>query len=223
MRRIIAIVGCGVLCFLVGSAAAGDVVLTAAAAHDSLLGVEFTVEGKNDKSYIENLHPDGESTYRTSFWFDPSRLNLGDKTRCVIFEAVGPNPDGDSGEARVFDIRLSRNKKGQFKIQAYGYQEPGSRSKNVRTKTINIDSVGWNHITLEWRAASSNSSPDGLLRLSIDGGAMAGKSSEAVGTALNARLVIDKIRIGAVRGVDATTAGFFSIDTFESFRDLASD
>ncbi len=220
--RPIAIVVVLFSCCMIGSAGAGDVTLTGTAAHNSLMGVEFSIDGKNDKSYIEDIHPEAEATYRAGFWFNPSGLVLENKTGHIIFEGVGPKPAGAKGDTRVIHIQLWRNNSGVLKVKAYAHQTPGLGLKRVGTKMIKIDDQGWNHLTLEWRATSSNSSPNGLLRLSVDGGSRAGGTSEISGVALNEGLVIEKARIGAVRGVDATTSGSFAIDTFESFRSLTN-
>jgi hypothetical protein len=45
---------------------------------------------------------------------------------------------------------------------------------------------------------------------------------EIVGRVPDQRLAVDKVRMGAITGVDATTSGSCSFDTFASYRTIAS-
>jgi hypothetical protein len=207
--------GCGAL-----TVSAGTVDVTTAAAHDDTYGMVVSVDGKNDRAYVEDHHPAGEKIYSVDFWFHPGDLVLAAKTAHVIFQGVGANPDGGSGDARIFEIELKMLSKNRLTIRAISYSDDQSRVRKVASGAIRIDEHGWNHVLLEWTAASTNNSPDGFTRLSLVGGSRAGGIVEIVGRVPDQRLAVDKVRMGAVVGVDATTFGSCHFDTFASYRTI---
>ncbi len=215
-----------VVCLVGGFAAltasAGTVDVTTTAAHDEMYGMVVSVAGKSDKAYVEDHHPAAEKIYSVDFWFNPRDMVLAAKSAHVIFQAVGANPDGGTGDVRIFEIELKMLAKNRMTIRAISYFDDQSRVRTVASGALRIDERGWNHVLLDWTAATSNSSPDGFTRLSLVGGSRSGQMTEIVGRVPDQRLAVDKVRMGAVTGVDATTNGSCSFDTFASYRTIAS-
>ncbi len=214
------------VCLVCGWAAfpvlAGTVDVTTESAHDETYGMVVTVDGKNDKAYVEDHHPAGERTYSVDFWFHPGDMVLAPKTAHVIFQAVGAKPDGAAGDARILEIELKMLADNKMKIRAFSYFDDQSKIRKVATRAIRIDETGWNHLLLEWTGSTRNESPDGFTRLSIIGGLRSGQTVEIANRVPDQGLAIDKARMGVIRAVDATTFGSCHFDTFASYRTLAA-
>jgi hypothetical protein len=195
--------------------------VTTYSAHDEVYGMIVSVDGKGDKGYVEDYHPDAEKTYRVSFWFHPGDMYLAAKSSHVIFQAVGSSLGDTGDDATVIEVELMQKKGKRLMLRAASYSDSPMKPKRYTTRSIRIDDSGWNHVLLEWRASTSDSSPNGFTRLSIIGGRRAGSAVEIADRVPDQLHAIDKARMGVVTGVDASTFGSCYFDTFESFRTLA--
>lgn len=182
----------------------GDLSASAAAALVGSQGLQAVIN--DDHSiYVDDKLPNAEPRYRVRFYFDPNSISMANGDAHQIFY-------GYAGKATKV-LRL------EFRQALETYQLRG-RLLDDSNSWINTDwftlSDAPHSIELDWRAASSADSQDGTLALWIDGVPQAGLTGID-----NDTRRIDRVRLGAVAGVDPGTRGTYFFDAFESRRETS--
>jgi hypothetical protein len=155
----------------------------------------------NNVVYITSDHPNAETRYRARFYFDPNSISMANGDLHRFFY-------GYSGSSKIV-LRLEfRRNSNTYQIRP-GLLNDGGSWVNGTWVTI-TDAP--HSIEIDWRAATAVGANNGGLTLWIDG------VQKANLTADNDTLRIDRVRLGAVNGIDAGTRGTYYFDAFESRR-----
>ena len=152
--------------------------------------------------YVTSDHPNAEPRYRARFYFDPNSITMVNGDLHRIFY-------GYSGATKVvlrLDFRRSNN---LYQLRA-GILTDGSAWRNSTWFTI---TDGPHSIEIDWRAATSAGANNGILTFWIDGVQKANLTAVD-----NDTWRIDRVRLGAVNGIDTGTRGTYYFDAFESRR-----
>lgn len=180
----------------------GDLAVTVRAALEGSRGLRVRIDD-NTPIYVEDRSPTGENSYRAKFLFDPNSISMGTNDAHIIFLAH------DLNVIPVAALRL------QFRKAESGYQlRAGARQDDmtwVNTQWAPITDQS-HEVEVEWDASEGGAVTDGQVTLSIDSVLV----DDVVGID-NATFRIDRIRLGAVSGIDSTTRGVYFFDFFESF------
>jgi hypothetical protein len=141
--------------------------------------------------------PDGETHYRARFYFDPNGITMAERDTHILFSGY----QGTATTVLVVEFRINN---GSYQLRSYTWDDAGSPHI---TSWITINDAS-HFIELDWQAAAN-----GSLSFWIDGI----KSGELTGIDNDMR-VIDRVRLGAVGGLDAGTGGTYYFDAFKSVR-----
>lgn len=192
--------------FLKWSAAStdgGDLAITTAAALAGTKGLQATIDDANT-IYVQDDWPDSETQYRARFLFDPNSLAMATADTHYIFYGYNVIPTSTG----IMRIEL-RPYGGSYEIRAYALTD--NSSVWVRGDWIPISDAP-HTIEINWKAATVAGANDGAMVMSVDG---------AIQTNLtgidNDTWRMDRVRLGAVSAVDATTSGTEYFDGFESW------
>jgi len=164
------------------------------------LGLQAVVDDANSL-YVADDRPNAELRYRARFHFDPNSMVMGNGEAFNIFNGfVGTN----TAVMRV-----------EFAISSNTYVVRGSVLNDsgawVSTNWFPISDAP-HAIEVDWRAKTAAANNGGLT-LWIDG------TQKFDLTAVdNDTRRIDRVRLGAVTGIDTGTSGIFFLDAFESRR-----
>ena len=162
----------------------------------------------NNAIYVQDDTPNAESHYRARFYFDPNSIPMASGNAHYVFY-------GYSGASTVV-LRT------EFRCATAAC--PGSGSYQVRVNILN-DSTTWTNsswftitdaphsIELDWKASSAAGANNGYVTLWIDGT----QKADLTGVDNDTRR-IDRIRLGAVAGIDTGTRGTYYFDALESRR-----
>jgi len=156
----------------------------------------------NTAIYVTDDTPVAEPRYRARFYFDPNSITMSSGNAYYIFY-------GYAGASTVV-LRIE-----------YRFQSP---NRQLRAALINNATTwktsGWftisdapHFIEIDWAAATAPGTNDGYLTLWIDDI----QRANLTGVANSARR-IDRVRLGAVAGLDTGTRGTNYFDAFESRR-----
>jgi hypothetical protein len=163
----------------------------------------------NNSMHITDDSPSAEPRYRMRFYFDPNSIAMVSGDVHFIFNGFV----GTSTTVLTMQFRKSGT---DYQVLARLLDDAG-----VWTNTgwITISDAA-HSIELDWRAASGVGVNDGGLTLWIDGGinGNAGMPQANVTGIDNDTLRMDRVRLGAVSGVDNGTRGTYFFDAFESRR-----
>jgi hypothetical protein len=152
--------------------------------------------------FVTDDSPSAESRYRARFYFDPNSITMSNNNAHYIFY-------GYTGASTIV-LRIE-----------FGFSNGNYRLRS----SYRNDSSGWltsswftisdspHSIELDWLAASAPGANDGSLTFWIDG-----LQRAALTGVDNDTRRIDRVRMGAVAGVDSGTRGTYFFDTFESRR-----
>jgi len=178
-----------------------DLSTSAMAALLGINGLQTLIDNDNP-IYVADDNPTAERHYRVRFYFDPNSIQMANNDSYAIFNGL----TGTSTEVlRVGFIKSSGN-----------YQLRG-RLLNDNSTWLNTSwftiSDNWHFIELDWKAATAIGANDGGLTLWIDGTQVA----DLTGVDNDTRR-IDRVRLGAVAGIDSGTRGTPYFDAFESRR-----
>jgi uncharacterized protein YjiK len=180
----------------------GDLSVTAAGALVGNYGLQAVIND-NNSIYVTDETPEVETHYRARFYFDPNTIVMAKNDEHVIIDGAAANG------SLSFDLELRfTGKKYQLRIAAFkdaGTVTTGGWVTNVPDAPQVVE--------LEWKAATSAGANDGSLNLWLDGI----QTSSVTGVDNDTRRV-DRIRLGAVSGIDAGTRGTYYFDAFESRR-----
>lgn len=175
----------------------GDLSVSSSAALVGTRGMQALIND-NSAIYVTDDQPAAEPRYRARFYFDPNSVSMGSGDNHFIFYAI-------SGTSKVV-TRI------QFRFtNSGGYQ--------IRVQILNNSSAWANSawfaisdaphaLEIDWQAATN-----GGVTLWIDGTQRA-----ALTGIVNSNYRIDRVRLGAVNGVDTGTRGTTYFDAFESRR-----
>jgi hypothetical protein len=179
----------------------GDLRVSAAAAQAGNRGLQAVIDD-NNSIYVTDNKPSGEWLYQARFYFDPNSIKMAGGNSHTIFQGY----NGTSTPVLRVEFRF-RN--GKYEMRT-ALRDDGSGWKNSKWVTVSDAS---HLIRLTWRAAQSAGANNGRLTLWIDGA----QKSDLNGVDNDTRR-IDRIRLGAVAGIDSGTRGIYYFDAFKSWR-----
>lgn len=182
---------------------AGDLNVSLSAALTGSYGLQ-TVIDDNKAIYVTDETPDAESRYRARFYFDPNSISMASGNAHFVFNGLM----GSSTAVLRIEFRFSS---GTYQVRGRLIND-GSAWTNTSWFTISDSS---HVIELDWRAATAVSANNGGLTLWIDGT----ERANLTGVDNDLRR-IDRVRLGAVAGVDTGTRGTYYLDAFESHRQI---
>jgi RHS repeat-associated protein len=166
-------------------------------------GMAITLASATTAKYVTDDTPTSEKRYRARFYFDPNTITMANSTAHYIFY-------GYTGTSTVV-LRVEFSY-----LTASGYRLRVAMSNDSTTFTnsnwVNITDAA-HVIELGWQASTAAGANNGKVDWWIDGTQQTGVSGVD-----NDTRRIDRVRLGAVSGVDATTNGTTYFDAFESRR-----
>jgi len=178
----------------------GDLSFSPAAALAGGLGLQAVVDDANSL-YVSDDHPNSETRYRARFHFDPNSMAMGNGEAFNILHGfVGTN----TAVMRV-EFAISSN---VYVLRGSVLDDSGAW---VRTNWFPISDAP-HSIEVDWRAKTTSANNGGLA-LWIDGA----QQFDLTGVDNDTRR-IDRVRLGAVSGIDSRTSGTIFLDAFESRR-----
>jgi tartrate-resistant acid phosphatase type 5 len=180
----------------------GNLSVNSNAALTGVYGLQATINDSN-AIYVTDDRPNAEPRYRARFYFDPNSIVMNSKDSHYLFY-------GYTGASTVV-LRI------QFRFLNGSYQlNVGLRNdSNTWSSTIWFTISDASHsIEIDWRAATASGANNGSLTLWIDGAQRANLTSVD-----NDTRRIDRVRLGAVTGIDNSTRGTYYFDMFESHRE----
>jgi hypothetical protein len=156
----------------------------------------------NNSIYVTDDTPNAEPRYRARFGFDPNSIPMASGDSHYIF-------NGFTGTSPAVLAVQFRQSSGAYQLRA-GLLNDGSAWVNTNWFTI---SDAPHFIELDWRAATAVGANNGGLTLWID------DTQQADLTGVdNDTWRIDRVRLGALTGIDTGTRGTYFFDAFESRR-----
>ncbi len=175
----------------------GDLSASAGAALVGGFGLNALIND-NTSMYVTDDTPNAEPVYRSRFYFDPNSISMVSGDTHFIFI-------GYSGTSTAV-LRLTfRSSKGAYQIRGNLLNNSGTW---VNTSWFTISDAP-HYIETYWRSDATN----GGLTLWVDGV----QKADLTGVANDTRR-IDRVRLGAVTGIDSGTRGTYYFDAFESRR-----
>ena len=180
---------------------AGDLSASASAALVGSQGLQAVVDDANT-IYVTDDTPIAEPRYRVRFYFDPNSIAMASGDAHFIFKGfMGTGTD-------VLQVEF-RNLSGAYQIRGKILNDA---SAFVVTNWFTISDAP-HAIELDWRASSGAGANNGGLMLWIDNVQKADLTGVDNDTSR-----IDRVRLGALAGMDAGTNGTYFFDAFESRR-----
>ena len=155
----------------------------------------------NNAIYVTDDSPNGETHYRARFYFDPNSISMasGD-THSLLY-----GYKGTFFSSVQVELRYSS---GNYQVRALANTDLIIFTSSTSWYTI---SDAEHYIEIEWKAATGAGANNGELTLWIDG-----VQKQQVNGIDNDTMVVDRVRLGAVSGVDSGTRGTYYFDAFES-------
>src|SRR5688572_2299111 len=179
----------------------GDLSVSATAALIGTRGMQAVIDD-TVTIFLTDDRPAAEPRYRARFYFDPNSIAMASGNVHFIFNGFM----GTSTAVLQVEFRYSS---GAYQVRGRLIND-GSTWTNTNWFTI---SDARHFIELDWRAATAVGANNGGLTLWIDGTQQANLT-----TVDNDTRRIDRVRLGAVAGIDAGTSGTYYFDAFESRR-----
>ena len=180
----------------------GDLAVTSTAALEGARGMRVRIDDNTPICVIDDS-PTGENSYQAKFRFDPNSIRMANGDYHTIF--LGQ----DLRTSFVAALRVD------FRKVASGYQLRASAKKDdltwINTAWFAITDQS-HEVEVEWDASQSEGMNNGQLTFSIDS-----IQKADIITIDNDTFRIDRVRLGAVSGIDTTTRGQYFFDSFESF------
>ncbi len=179
----------------------GDLSVSAAAALNGNWGMQTLLDDTRPL-YVTDDRPNAERRYRARFYFDPNGLAMGNNKAHYLFY-------GYSGASKVV-LRLELRR--------------FSNTYQLRTALLN-DATTWSNtawfiisdtphvVELDWQAATAARANNGSLTFWLDNS----QRAQITGIDSDTRR-IDRVRLGAVAGMDAGSLGAAYFDAFVSQR-----
>lgn len=179
----------------------GDLSVSTGSALAGTRGMQ-TLINDNTSIYLTDDSPAAESRYRARFYFDPNSITMANGNALYVFYAY-------SGSSNVIQRIEMRRSSGTYQVRASAVSD-ASVWASTPWRTI-TDAP--HYFEIDWRASQSATAFNGSLTWWLDGNA-AGTLSGID----NDTLRVDRVRLGAVGGIDTGTRGIFFFDAFESRR-----
>ena len=178
---------------------AGDLNVSPSAVLIGKYGLQAMIDD-NNAIYVTDDAPNAETRYRARFWFDPNSISMvGGDTHYIFYGYAGAS-------TIVLRVQL-RFSSGSYQIRA-ALRNDASTWTGSSWFTITDASHA---IELDWRASTASGVNNGGLTLWLDG------TQRADLTVIdNDTRRIDRVRLGAVTGIDNGTRGGYYFDAFES-------
>jgi hypothetical protein len=178
----------------------GDLSVSPAAALVGTNGLQAVIDDANT-IYLTDDTPNAEPRYRARFYFDPNSTSMGSASPLIFRGILGSSTSVLRVEIRFFS--------GNYQIRAALTNDAASW---MNTSWFTISDAP-HFIELDWQAATGAGANNGGLTLWID------SVQQATLTAIdNDTQRIDRVRLGAVTGLDVNMSGTYFFDAFESRR-----
>ena len=179
----------------------GDLSVSAAAAMQGAQGMQALINDTGTM-YVTDEIPNAEPHYRARFYFDPNSISMASGDAHSIFNAyMGSWKSVGRVELQSFG--------GVYRLRERVLNDDGSWTN---TPWFEI-SDGPHPVEVDWRAASTAGANNGGISLWIDGVEQADLFSVD-----NDSQRVDRVRLGAVTGLDSGTSGTYYFDDFVSDR-----
>ena len=179
----------------------GDLNAAASAAQFGSFGLRAVIDD-NNAIYVTDDSPNAETRYRARFYFDPNSITMSSGNDYYLFY-------GYSGSSTVV-VRIEfRRSSGVYQLRA-GLRNDSSSWTSTSWFTI---SDAYHFIEIDWRASTSSGANNGGLTFWIDGT----QRADLTGMDNDTRR-IDRVRLGAVSGLNSGTRGTIYFDAFQSRR-----
>lgn len=182
---------------------AGDLSAHAVAAQTGAYGLLATIDD-NNAIYVTDDSPNAEKRYRARFYFDPNSIVMQNNDTHYLFY-------GYSGTSTVVLRAQLRLSNGSYQLRAALRNDASSWASSP---WFSISDAS-HYFELDWRAATTSGANNGSLTLWFDGTQMA----DLTGIDNDTRR-IDRVRLGAVAGIDSGTRGAYYFDQFASNRQI---
>jgi hypothetical protein len=179
----------------------GDLSVNSSAALVGSQGLRAVINNTTS-IYVTDDTPNAETRYRVRFYFDPNFIAMSNGNAHYIFYGY----TGTSTDVLRIEFRRSS---GSYQIQAALRNDKSTWSVS-NWSTI---SDAPHFFELDWRASTAAGANNGGLTFWIDGTQM----SNLTGVDNDTRR-IDRVRLGAINGLDSSTSGTEYFDAFESRR-----
>jgi len=177
----------------------GDLSVNASAALVGNQGLRAVINNTT-AIYVTDDNPNSEIRYRARFYFDPNSIVMSNGNANYIFYGY----TGTSTDVLRIEFRRSS---GAYQLQAAARNDKSSWSAS-NWFTI---SDAPHFVELDWRASTAAGANNGSLTFWIDGV----QQANLTGIDNDTRR-IDRVRLGAVSGLDSGTLGTYYFDAFES-------
>jgi len=178
-----------------------DLSVSAGAALAGSRGMQALIDDSTT-IYVRDDGPNAEPRYRARFGFDPNSISMASGNTHYIFKGFM----GTATEVLQMEFRQSS---GAYQLRASLLNDS---SVWIYTDWFTISDAS-HFIEFDWRAATSQGANNGGLTLWIDGA----QQTDMTGVDNDTRR-IDRIRLGALTGIDTATRGTYYFDAFESRR-----
>ncbi len=185
-----------------GKVDGGDLSVGAGAALVGSFGMQALIDDANPV-YVTDDSPEAEPRYRARFYFDPDSLTMAAGVAHDLFHGFS----GASAVVLRVEFRFTGTR---YQVRARARDDANAW---VNTPWFNLPDRP-HFLELDWRAATAAELNDGGLTFWIDGV----QRADLTGIDNDTRR-IDRVRLGAVAGLDAGTSGTYYFDHFESRRD----
>ena len=178
----------------------GDLSVSSSAALVGSYSLRAVIDD-NNAIYVTDDSPNAETRYRARFYFDPNTITMSSSNDYHIFY-------GYSGTSTPV-LRITIHHSGtSYQLQAALRNDSSNWTNSA---WVNISDAP-HYIELDWRASTASGANNGSLTFWIDGG---NPRANLTGVDNDTRR-IDRIRLGAVSGINTSTRGTTYFDAFES-------
>jgi hypothetical protein len=158
-------------------------------------------------AYVQDNSPNNEGTFRALFWLNANTFTTGGVQRS---HTIYSGHDPATGVA-VFRVDMYQLSGGTNRVRMTCRRNDGTYA---RTSLITIDQANTvvpRQMQAEWGSGAGT----GFCRLTRFGG---NNPSVEVTSVPNDTYSIKRVRLGAVVGIDAGSAGMYRLDEYQSFR-----
>ncbi len=180
----------------------GDLRAASAAALVGANGLQAVIDD-NTAVYVTDDNPNAERRYRVRFYFDPNSVTMANNDLHVLLY-------GYSGASTAVLRVEFRRSSSAYQLRA-GLLNDGTSWTSTSYVTV---SDAPHVVELDWRASAAAGANSGGLTFWIDGT----QRANLTGTDNDTRR-LDRVRLGAVTGIDAGTRGTVFFDAFEARRE----
>ena len=179
----------------------GDLSVNNAAALLGSQGLQAVIDD-NTSIYLSDDHPNAETRYRARFYFDPNSILMASGEAHFLFKGFM----GTSTEVLRVEFR---NSAGTYQLRAALVNDSTTWTNTAWFMISDAPHV----IELDWLAATGVGANNGGLTLWINGTQQVDLTNVD-----NDTRWVDRVRLGALTGIDAGTRGTYYFDAFESRR-----